>query len=67
MGVFHFFEFKFEVLNWAGFQTSRYRNRSEPVTPVTAVSGPVPVGEKTFDFRLGYDDGDVLHACTGDK
>ena len=26
------------------FETGRYRNRSGPVTPVTAVSGPVPVG-----------------------
>ena len=30
------------------FATGRYRNRSGPVTPVTAVSGPVPVGKKTL-------------------
>ena len=30
------------------FATGRYRNRSGPVTPITAVSGPVPVGKKTL-------------------
>jgi len=49
LGIFwDFFIFLNSNLNFelGRFSTGRYRNRSGPVTPVTAVSGPVPVGKK---------------------
>ena len=49
LGIFwEFFIFWIQILSFEleQFETGRYRNRSGPVTPVTAVSGPVSVGKK---------------------
>src|SRR6185503_19981055 len=50
VGVPFFFFFLIQILSFelGRFETGQYRNRSGPVTPVTAISGPVPVGQKTL-------------------
>ena len=42
---FLFFEIQIWILNLGRFRTGPNRNRPGPITPVTAVSGPVPVGK----------------------
>jgi hypothetical protein len=39
--IFHFLEFKFKKFSTHRLVSGRYRNRSRPVRPVTAVTGPV--------------------------
>jgi len=43
-GKFSFFWIQIWILNLGQFETDPNRNWSGPVWPVTAVSGPVPVG-----------------------
>ena len=51
-GIFSFFGIRIWSFELGRFQTGRYRNRSGPVTPVTAVSGPVPVGIKILNMHI---------------
>ena len=50
LGIFFIFLIQIWILNLGRFETGRYRNRSGPVWPVTAVSGPVPVGKENPDL-----------------
>ena len=60
-------------MNLGRFETGRNRNRSGPVRPVTAVTGPVPAGffnpgQATQNFQAAYfqaasDATRISHAC----
>ena len=54
LGIFSFFWIQILSFELGRFETGRYRNRSGPVTPVTAVSGPVPIGKKTLAVTSGW-------------
>ena len=49
---FYFFWIQIWILNLGRFETDRYRNGFEPVWPVSAVSGPVPIAKKTLFATL---------------